>query len=246
MGTEADAGYYECVAEQGQKTESVASEVHVVSYGAGTCSKALPHTTAPKISQYYTTFMMEMGLDAHLKCLTVGKHSTEWLGPDEESLPVNSDKYQILPVDLDKFRQDSLTAHNAYRAKHGVPALKLNDELNDVAQEWADYLMAVDSFEHRHPNKYGENLYMSSGRAAQEQAQGAVDSWYSEIKDYTFGRDPSRGGPVTGHFTQVVWKGSSEVGVGVAQKGSKVIVVANYSPPGNYIGQHADNVFPPQ
>jgi len=95
--TEADAGYYECVAEQGQKTESVASEVHVVSYGAGTCSKALPHTTAPKISQYYTTFMMEMGLDAHLKCLTVGKHSTEWLGPDDESLPGNSDKYQILP-----------------------------------------------------------------------------------------------------------------------------------------------------
>ena len=171
--TEADAGYYECVAEQGQKTESVASEVHVVSkltilqtsdgvrvknisekaknphrcskfplhknfnlnleqnvviqtypklccrsqkclvqslkkailfskltfsgYGAGTCSKAVPHTTAPKISQYYTTFMMEMGLDAHLKCLTVGKHSTEWLGPDDESLPVNSDKYQILP-----------------------------------------------------------------------------------------------------------------------------------------------------
>merc|ERR1712107_447737 len=74
----------------------------------------------------------------------------------------------IAPVDLDKFRQDSLTAHNAYRAKHGVPALKLNDELNDVAQEWADYLMAVDGFEHRHPNKYGENLYMSSGRAAQE------------------------------------------------------------------------------
>ena len=66
-------------------------------YGAGTCSKAVPHTTAPKISQYYTTFMMEMGLDAHLKCLTVGKHSTEWLGPDDESLPVNSDKYQILP-----------------------------------------------------------------------------------------------------------------------------------------------------
>ena len=31
-------------------------------------------------------------------------------------------------------RQDSLTAHNAYRAKHGVPALKLNDKLNDVAQ----------------------------------------------------------------------------------------------------------------
>ena len=31
-------------------------------------------------------------------------------------------------------RQDSLTAHNTYRAKHGVPALKLNDELNALAQ----------------------------------------------------------------------------------------------------------------
>ena len=29
--SEADAGYYECVAEQGAKTESVASEVHIVS-----------------------------------------------------------------------------------------------------------------------------------------------------------------------------------------------------------------------
>merc|ERR1712079_167404 len=49
---------------------------------------------------------------------------------------------------------------------------------------------------------------------------GAVDMWYSEIKDYTFGTEPSQGGPVTGHFTQVVWKGSTEVGVGVGQKGS--------------------------
>ena len=100
---------------------------------------------------------------------------------------------------------------------------------------------------------------------------------YSEIKDYTFGKEPSMGGPVTGHFTQVidfmiflrrelcfitmmiilisgglerkwlrwfkwfdfrwcgremikiiwfqvVWKGSTDVGVGVAQEGSKVVI----------------------
>merc|ERR1712241_805026 len=99
----------------------------------------------------------------------------------------------IAPVDLVKFRQDSLTAHNAYRAKHGVPALKLNDELNDVAQEWADYLMAVDGFAHRHPNKYGENLYMSSGRAAQEQAQGAVDSWTTPSEENQAAVDLSLG-----------------------------------------------------
>merc|ERR1712212_766949 len=80
------------------------------------------------------------------------------------------------PVDLDKFRQDSLAAHNAYRAKHGVAALKLSSELNALAQEWADHLIAENAFEHRPNNNNGENIYMSSGRAAQEQAQGAVDS----------------------------------------------------------------------
>ena len=41
--------------------------------------------------------MMEMGLDAHLRCVTVGRHSTTWLGPDEEPLAADSDKYKILP-----------------------------------------------------------------------------------------------------------------------------------------------------
>jgi len=150
------------------------------------------------------------------------------------------------PVDLDKFRQDSLAAHNAYRAKHGVAALKISTELNALAQEWAEQLIAEGRFYHRPNNNNGENIYMSGGKAAQELAQGAVDSWYSEIKDYKFGKEPSRGGPVTGHFTQVVWKGSTEVGVGVAQEGSKVVVVANYSPPGNFGGQYVENVPPPQ
>merc|ERR1712013_689082 len=111
------------------------------------------------------------------------------------------EKINIEPVDLEKFRQDSLRAHNAYRSKHGVPALKLSDKINAVAQEWADYLIANDAWQHSGNKKYGE----------------------------------------TGHFTQVVWKGSTELGVGVGQKGSKVVVVANYSPPGNS-GQYHDNV----
>merc|ERR1712012_568391 len=96
------------------------------------------------------------------------------------------------PVDLDKFRQDSLAAHNVYRAKHGVPDLKLNNELNALAQEWADYLIANNAFEHRPNTKYGENIFQSGGKAAQDQAQGAVDMWYSEIKDYTLGQSRAR------------------------------------------------------
>lgn len=153
------------------------------------------------------------------------------------------EKINIEPVDLEKFRQESLRAHNAYRSKHGVPALNLSAEINAVAQEWAEYLIANTAWQHSGNNKYGENLYMSTGSSAQEQAQRSVDSWYSEIKYYNFGNPGFSQG--TGHFTQVVWKGSTEIGVGVGQKGSKVVVVANYSPPGNS-GQYVDNVPPPQ
>lgn len=50
---------------------------------------------------------------------------------------------------------------------------------------------------------------------------------------------------VAGHFSQVVWRGSREFGIGKA-KGSdgKWIVVANYWPAGNVLGKFVDNVFP--
>jgi hypothetical protein len=45
-----------------------------------------------------------------------------------------------------------------------------------------------------------------------------------------------QGGPC-GHYTQVVWSGTRELGCGVARSPSREIWVCNYNPPGNYIGQ---------
>lgn len=68
-----------------------------------------------------------------------------------------------------------------------------------------------------------------------------MDSWYSEIKDHSFGVEPRSTG--TGHFTQVVWKDSKNLGVGVSKNSkNQVFVVCNYDPPGNYVGQYAQNV----
>ncbi|KAK3558568.1 hypothetical protein QTP86_021016 [Hemibagrus guttatus] len=71
-----------------------------------------------------------------------------------------------------------------------------------------------------------------------------VENWYSEIKDYDF-RNPGFGSN-TGHFTQVVWKSSKEVGVGLATDGNTVFVVGQYNPAGNISnpGYFKDNVLP--
>lgn len=46
------------------------------------------------------------------------------------------------------------------------------------------------------------------------------------------------------HF-QVIWRDSRELGVGMARNRSgQIFVVANYDPPGNFIGSFAENVPP--
>jgi hypothetical protein len=52
---------------------------------------------------------------------------------------------------------------------------------------------------------------------------------------------------ISGHFSQLVWKNSLELGMGMARdQTGKVVVVANYYPPGNCIGQFAQNVPMPR
>ena len=51
---------------------------------------------------------------------------------------------------------------------------------------------------------------------------------------------------VLGHFTQLIWASSCDIGIGIARSRSgKVMVVANYRPPGNITGQFKKNVFLP-
>merc|ERR1719167_1845114 len=145
----------------------------------------------------------------------------------------------------DKFAQKTLLEHNKLRRVHGVQPLKLNNKLSKTAQEWAETLLRENSFRHRPNNKFGENIYMSSRFPAKKpDPKEAVKSWYSEIKRYQFGVEPRS--METGHFTQIVWKSTTELGVGVASKDGKVIVVANYNPPGNYRGKYTENVPPPR
>jgi len=137
----------------------------------------------------------------------------------------------------------SLKEHNRLRKLHGVPLLSLNKQMCEYATEWADYLANSNKFQHRSENKYGENIYTCwSSRPEKLNARAPIQSWYDEIKKHNFSTEPRSTG--TGHFTQVVWKGSQELGIGVATKEGRTVVVANYYPPGNFVGKYVANVPP--
>uniref|UniRef100_UPI00359001DF uncharacterized protein isoform X2 n=1 Tax=Myxine glutinosa TaxID=7769 RepID=UPI00359001DF len=131
----------------------------------------------------------------------------------------------------DEFEVEFLERHNELRASHGAAPLSMSPKLNAEAQEWANHLAKSGSLEHS-DTMHGENLYWKTGSDATGKA--AVDSWYSEIKDYNFQLPGYQ--PNTGHFTQVVWCETLNVGVGKASTKGQVFVVAQYEPPGNMIG----------
>ena len=128
---------------------------------------------------------------------------------------------------------DILAAHNAVRARLGIPPLAWSDRLAGRSQDWAANLLASRQFFHRPNSVYGENLFEINGGAASS-AQ-VVNAWASESRDYDY--DSNRCHRVCGHYTQIVWAGTKEVGCAVARGGRREVWVCNYDPPGNWVGR---------
>ena len=138
--------------------------------------------------------------------------------------------------------QIALDFHNKVRKDVGVTALTWSTDLAKFAQEWADHLASQGcDMQHRPRNgewkqKYGENIFW--GRGADYSALDASKGWYSEIEFYTHGALNSSNWSKTGHYTQMVWKKTTQVGIAVAKcSDGAIIIVANYNPPGNYMGE---------
>jgi len=137
-----------------------------------------------------------------------------------------------------KFVQDCLKQHNVLRAKHHAPPLVINADLMKISQAWANTIAKMGKMQHS-TSGFGENVYWST-----EMVEGKrpADQWYSEIKDYNWKKGEGQSG--TGHFTQVIWKGSQEFGVALAKGANGIYVVANYNPPGNFVSKYSENVKP--
>lgn len=134
-----------------------------------------------------------------------------------------------------------LQTHNRYRAAVGVPPLTWSNDLARYAQQWAERLadrgcrMAHRPTSGPWQQQYGENLY--TGTLGHYGVADAVQLWHSEIKYYDGQPLTQRNYQAVGHFTQLVWHSTRELGCGVAQCQGRMMLVCNYHPAGNILGQ---------
>jgi pathogenesis-related protein 1 len=162
-------------------------------------------------------------------------------------------------------------AHNAVREKvmtsPMIPDMVWSAELAKYAQEWTDTLAGsqatCDQPMHRSGSDlqkkgYGENLAFFSGvPSANSTAAQATNAWAAEVACWTYGTLSGLGVTGTekcdtkcytdmhsdgcGHYTQVVWRKSTQVGCGVStcktSRGLQAdIWICNYNPAGNFVG----------
>lgn len=139
----------------------------------------------------------------------------------------------------DSIAQQLLSAHNRYRAEAGVPPLSWSDTLSKEAQEWAEQLAAEGGTLRHSQSSAGENLW--GGTADQFSYTDMVGGWADEKQYFRYGVFPevSSTGDWSdvGHYTQLIWRDTTEVGCGLAKADGNEILVCRYNPPGNYIGQ---------
>lgn len=183
---------------------------------------------------------VQYGDDSGNKSKPAVKHSSG--SPFYEEKPVKK------PIKLDDFIDEAVKVHNELRAKHGADKLRHAKDLSEYAQQWAEHLAATGTMQHStcmlNGERLGENVCTKwSSARADYTGREACDQWYSEISRHNFHTEPLSLG--SGHFSQMVWKGTKEIGIGKAKSsGGKVFVVASYRPTGNVVGHFVENVAP--
>jgi hypothetical protein len=152
---------------------------------------------------------------------------------------VFSQSDKSLPASQDQAINEILNAHNKYRVELGIPPLKWSDSLAQHAKAWADRLAGERRMYHSSGTGEGENLWM--GTSGYYSLTQMVDGWGGEKRYYKDGIFPgvssSGNWADVGHYTQIIWRNTTEVGCAKSSGGGNDYFACRYSPPGNYMGQ---------
>ncbi|EFP04995.1 hypothetical protein CRE_03257 [Caenorhabditis remanei] len=151
------------------------------------------------------------------------------------------DRIDPAHYDTEDLKKWLLHYHNKYRTHHNAGNMATNGELNKAAQKWANEMAhRKQCLVHEQPSKFGENLsYFAATHFPSPNtcAAAIIQGFYTEGVGYDYSRFDASSWTKTGHFTQLLWKASVNLGVGVAnvKRGSMhhIYVCLKYDPPGN-------------
>jgi hypothetical protein len=138
-----------------------------------------------------------------------------------------------------------LGGQNRARADVGVAPLTWSEPLAASALAYAQVMARTGRFEHAPQSmgmdREGENLW--TGTRGAYRFDEMVGHWVAEKKDFVNLPVPqsSKTGrwEDVGHYTQIVWRGTTQVGCAIASNAKDDFVVCRYSPPGNVWGSVA-------
>ncbi|XP_078365287.1 uncharacterized protein LOC144649629 [Oculina patagonica] len=146
----------------------------------------------------------------------------------------------ILTPEDNQFINDMVAIHNELRSVHFSPPIQNNTDMSIAAKQYAQVLAKEKDLRHSSPldrPQQGESLAMGCTTAAGEgiTAKEAITKWYDEACCHNFSIHGFQN--ISGHFSQLVWKATEEIGVGRAF-GTKwgmncTFIVARYKPKGN-------------
>jgi hypothetical protein len=134
-----------------------------------------------------------------------------------------------------------VAAHNAERARVGMPPLSWDPALSVGAGIYAQQMAMTGMFQHsdRHARRgIGENLWMGSHGAFSIETM--VGGWSSEKRYFRAGVFPNNSTTGSwddvGHYTQMIWPTTTRVGCAIASTPRIDYLVCHYSPAGNMDG----------
>ena len=138
-----------------------------------------------------------------------------------------------------------LDGHNRARGDVGVAPLTWSAPLAASARAYAETMARAGRFEHAKQSigmdREGENLW--TGTRGAYRYDEMIGYWLAEQRDFVNLPVPqfSRTGrwEDVGHYGQIVWRGTTQVGCALASNATDDYLVCRYRLPGNVVGQRA-------